>query len=103
MLRFSEDPMRRTVTSLFWAITLVAVSIAGTHLTDQGKFLWRLFAIPVWPPMAFVLVSTGRFTEAATEPFYQLLAVALAVLMWWVIILVGRGLWPLLALAGRRL
>jgi hypothetical protein len=94
--------MRRIFSSLLWAVALVTVSIIGTHLTQQGQFLWHLFAEPVWAPMAFVLVSTGRFTESATEPVTQVVAVTFAVLVWWAIILVGRLLLSLIVSIWRR-
>jgi hypothetical protein len=88
----SESPLRRS--TLLVAVAIVAIAMGGaTWLQDMQQFPWHLFIALVFPAMVLVMVGGGGPHELNGVAWVGPAIFILAVVMWCVVIEVGRRWW----------
>jgi hypothetical protein len=85
--------MHRQVSSLLWAVGIVAVALlGGTWLEDTRQFPWHLFVAVLSPALALVIVLGGGLHGVSAGAWVLPATAAIGVCVWYVFIEVGRGL-----------
>ena len=88
----SKNLLRRSTLSL--AVVIVAVGMGGAvWLQDMRQFPWHLFIALVFPAMVIVDVAGGGPHEISGEAWVGPATFIVAVVMWCVVIEVGRRWW----------
>ena len=88
----SKSLLRRS--TLLLAMAIVAVAMGGaTWLQDMHQFPWHVFMALVFPAMVLVDVAGGGPHEMNGEAWVGPATFILAVVMWCVVIEVGRRWW----------
>lgn len=88
----SKSLLRRS--TLLLAVAIVAVAMGGAvWLQDMRHFPWHLFIALVFPAMVLVTVAGGGPHEMSGEPWVGPAIFIVAVVMWCVVIEVGRRWW----------
>lgn len=88
----SKSLLRRS--TLLFAVAIVSVGMGGAvWLQDMRHFPWHLFIALIFPAMVLVMLAGGGPHEMSGEPWVGPAMFILAVVMWCVVIEVGRRLW----------
>jgi hypothetical protein len=80
--------------TLLLAVAIVAIAMGGaTWLQDMHQFPWHLFIALVFPAMMLVMVAGGGPHEMNGEAWVGPATFIVAVVMWCLVIEVGRRWW----------
>lgn len=76
------------------AVMIVAVAFGGAvWLQASRQFPWHLFAAALLPALVIIIAAGGGPHEASGEAYVAPATFILGVVMWYVLIEVGRRLW----------